>query len=305
MTSSPSQQCARCPSLGCVVWGADCCTPPRLWVISWSITVGCPIRRIGLRRRVGPHDRRQPARVALVAGAGAVVVDDLGDAPHRIVGELVGQDEHVARAREGADGGRHVVGQAAEVARVVAVVLARARQRDHLDVDVLRPALRAHVEAQRAGAARLHGEVLLDVRDVGLQRVAPLRRPVLLAARVGVDDLDLALRRREGGELGVVGRQARATPRRGRVPGQVGRRRARQVRDRQCAGDVGALEIGRRVDVVGAALVVGAGRRRKREQQVQRDEDRSCEAHDLPVVGVSAPDLDLRRTHDGAPDLHP
>jgi hypothetical protein len=261
-------------------------------VISWSITVGC-------------HQSDGSGCVALVLGAAAVVVDDLGDAPHRIVGELVGQDEHVARARQGADGGRHVVGQAAEVARVVAVVLAHARQRDHLDVDVLRPALRAHVEAQRAGAARLHGEVLLDVRDVGLQRLAPLRRPILLAARVGVDDLDLALRRREGGELAVVGRQARAAPRRRRVPGQVGRRRARQVRDRQCAGDVGALEVGRRVDVVGAVLVVGAGRRRKREQQVQRDEDRSCQAHDLPLIGVSAADLDPRRTHDGAPDLHP
>ena len=36
MTSSPSVQCQL------EVWlGADCWTPPRLCVISWSITVGC------------------------------------------------------------------------------------------------------------------------------------------------------------------------------------------------------------------------------------------------------------------------
>ena len=45
MTSRPSQQCAN--GVEC---GADCCTPPRLWVISCSITVGCQSHASGVAR---------------------------------------------------------------------------------------------------------------------------------------------------------------------------------------------------------------------------------------------------------------
>ena len=61
------------------------------------------------------------------------------------------------------------------------------------------PQLGAHVEAQRAPAAVCSGEELLDARDVGLQRVAPLGEAVGAVGGVGVDDLDLCWRGREGG----------------------------------------------------------------------------------------------------------
>ena len=55
---------------------------------------------------------------------------------------------------------------------------------DVLDVDVLRAAHGAHVEAQRAPAARLQRQELLDARDVGLQRVLPAIEVVGLVVRV-------------------------------------------------------------------------------------------------------------------------
>ena len=67
---------------------------------------------------------------------------------------------------------------------------------DDLDVDVLRAAARAHVEAERLGAAVLGAEEALDDRDVGLQRVAPAGEAVRAVGGVGVDDLELRLRRR-------------------------------------------------------------------------------------------------------------
>ena len=46
MTSLPSQQCAK--GVECA---ADCCTPPRLCVISCSMTVGCQSHELGVVER--------------------------------------------------------------------------------------------------------------------------------------------------------------------------------------------------------------------------------------------------------------
>ena len=166
-----------------------------------------PVPRVGRGRARGQHHPRQAALVGEVAAAGRVVGRDLGDAPDAVDavvvdgigivgGQAVGEDEHVARGR--VDDLRDVVGHGVEVVVVAAqdVGAAVGGQVDVLDVDVLRAAHRAHVEAQRAPAARLQRQELLDARDVGLQRVLPAIEVVGLVERVRVDDLDLTQRSR-------------------------------------------------------------------------------------------------------------
>ena len=309
MTSRPSQQCAN--GVEC---SADCCTPPRLWVISCSITVGCQSHGSGVARGGASIIAIRPPELEALAAPARVVVGYLGDAPDALVGgvagrgigEPVAEDEDVARVLGDAlaDGGGHGV----EVLLVVGpdVRAAVAGQVHDLDVDVLRAAVGAHVEAQRAPAAGLQRQELLDARDVGLQGVLPQREAVRRVDGVGIDDLDLALAGREGGVCAVVVRGRRAAPLRRQVLRQVGGDRARQVRHRERAVDVRGREVGRRVAVVGLVVVaVGARSGREGQGQEQRKDEWPRDAHDPSVVGPSARDLHGRRTHDGAPDLHP
>src|SRR5919197_1410994 len=117
MTSRPSQQW-----LNGVECGAEVCTPPRLCVISWSITVGCQLTALGV----------VPGGVSICAvkppSLAWLVVPTLSSGETSAGGD---------------------------------VPTARVGGRDGLDVDVLGAAVRAHVEAQGAGAAGLEGEELL------------------------------------------------------------------------------------------------------------------------------------------------
>ena len=248
-----------------------------------------PVPGVGVGAGRRQHHPGEAAAVGEVVGRGAAVGRDLRDAPDALVlggglrvgrGEPVGEDEHVARAV--ADRGVHVAGDRIEVVVVVAgdVRAARPRKRDRLDVEVLRPALVAHVEAQRPAAAGLQGEELLDARYVGLQRVLPLVEVVALVAGVGVDDLDLALGGRERGVDGVVGRALRAAPRGRQVLRQVRGDGPRQVRHGQRVVDVRGGQVRRPVAVVGLRPVVGPRRGRQGQEEEHGDGGWSCEAHD-------------------------
>ena len=191
------------------------------------------------------EDRREAAAVVHVGRAGDLAGGALDGLAEAVLlpaaGEAVGQDDRVARAAGGAelarDGGR-------DRAEVVHVAGARTGQRDALDVDVLPAAARAHVEAQRLGAAVLGRQEALHDGHVGLQRARPAGEAVGAVGGECVDDLELGLVARRDRVGGVVARRLVAAPGGGearvalRWPRPSGRRRRgrRPASARGCRG---------------------------------------------------------------------
>src|SRR5262249_50876875 len=134
-----------------------------------------------------------------------------------------------------------------DVVHVLHVARARTRQRERLDVDVLRPARGAEIEARRARGARLRGDELVDQGRVGLDQVGPRAEAVGPVGRVDVDDLELRLRLGERGVRGVVDGGLAAAPA-GRQPGRGDARvQVEQLGARDLAGEVDAGELALRV----------------------------------------------------------